>query len=178
MVTPINHQFLNSQSNYSEKIKSEQQYLDSVGKLELDPIKCEIDYERQVFPSSLENKNIVVSDGNQEKARPVFASNKIRTAMYTRLNFYPKSLMLQFTKLANVYWGICTLLLFYEPIRVANPGFVFFFLSIVIHVGIFKEWMSDVKRQKADSLVNNKIYQRVTELNDEGAPNIVECTKC
>ena len=66
--------------------------------------------------------------------------------MYTRLNFYPKSLMLQFTKLANVYWGICTLLLFYEPIRVANPGFVFFFLSIVIHVGIFKEWMSDVKR--------------------------------
>ena len=117
-------------------------------------------YERQVF-ANLRNKNLVETKGVSGKEKddiPQYASNKIRTAMYTRFNFFPKSFMLQFTKLANVYWGICVILQFYEPIRTASPILVLFFLLFVVNVGVFKEWWSDVKRQRADNLVNNKIY--------------------
>ena len=54
--------------------------------------------------------------------------------------------MLQFRKIANVYWGLCAILQFYKPIRTANPILVLFFSLIVILVGVFKEWWSDSKR--------------------------------
>ena len=69
--------------------------------------------------------------------------------------------MLQFTKLANVYWGLGVFLQSYKPIRTANPFLVLFFLLFVVLVGVWKEWWSDSKRQKADRLVNRKKYQKI-----------------
>ena len=54
--------------------------------------------------------------------------------------------MLQFTKLANVYWGLGVFLQSYKPIRTANPFLVLFFLLFVVLVGVWKEWWSDSKR--------------------------------
>ena len=122
-------------------------------------------YERQVFPSLHDKQHHSTTSENDDFARK-YASNKIRTALYTRLSLYPVAFMLQFTRVANVYWGIATMLQFYKVIRTAEPLFSLFFLSVVIHVGIFKEWMSDSKRQKADRLVNKKGYSKVVKLEN------------
>ena len=75
--------------------------------------------------------------------------------------------MLQFTKLANVYWGLCALLQFYPAIRTANPVLVLFFVLVVVMIGVLKEWASDIKRQRADTVVNNSVYSRVTSFKNE-----------
>ena len=72
--------------------------------------------------------------------------------------------MLQFTKMANVYWGLGVFLQSYKPIRTANPFLVLFFLLFVVLVGVFKEWWSDSKRQKADRLVNRKSFQKIVSM--------------
>ena len=88
-------------------------------------------------------KNIQVTD----KVDPhVFPSNLTRTALYTRLNLFPRAFFLQFTKLANLYWAICACLQFYKPIRTASPVIVLFFLLFVVCIGVLKEWASDSKR--------------------------------
>ena len=105
-----------------------------------------------------------------EKTDPhAFPSNMTRTALYTRFNLFPRAFFLQFTKLANVYWAICSVLQFYKPIQTANPYLVLFFLLFVVCIGVLKEWASDSKRQRADREVNNREYIRATALKkDEG----------
>ena len=66
--------------------------------------------------------------------------------------------------MANVYWGLGVFLQSYKPIRTANPFLVLFFLLFVVLVGVFKEWWSDSKRQKADRLVNRKSFQKVVSM--------------
>ena len=98
------------------------------------------------------------------KSNSAATSNKIRTAMYTRFTFLPVSFMLQFTKLGNAYWALSVLLQFYKPIQTANPFMVLLIIMVVVFVGVWKEWWSDSKRQKADRQVNNKKFQRVSSL--------------
>ena len=66
--------------------------------------------------------------------------------------------------MANVYWGLGVFLQSYKPIRTANPFLVLFFLLFVVLVGVFKEWWSDSKRQKADRLVNRKSFQKIVSM--------------
>ena len=94
----------------------------------------------------------------------VFPSNKTRTALYTPCDLFPRAFFLQFTKLANVYWGVAALLQFYRPIRTGNPAVILFFLLFVVLIGVAKEWASDSKRQRADRAVNNARFKRVSRM--------------
>ena len=42
--------------------------------------------------------------------KEVFKTNKIRTARYNAFTFLPLALMVQYTKLGNVFWSIQTVL--------------------------------------------------------------------
>ena len=106
---------------------------------ETDKIELDVEYDRQVKPIFTENYG--VTDDITK-----FPSNKIRTALYTQLSIFPVAFMLQFTKVANIYWGICAILQFYKPIQTANPIFVIATLLVVVLVGVFKEFWADSKR--------------------------------
>ena len=131
-------------------------------------------YEREIFVR-LDDTEVVVKSFRKhiqviDKVDPhVFPSNLTRTALYTRLNLFPRAFFLQFTKLANLYWAICACLQFYKPIRTASPVIVLFFLLFVVCIGVLKEWASDSKRQQADREVNNRVYRRVTALDPHQA---------
>lgn len=36
----------------------------------------------------------------------VFATNKIRTARYNKFTFVPRSILVQYTKIGNIFWTI------------------------------------------------------------------------
>ena len=84
--------------------------------------------------------------------------------MYSPCDFFPRAFFLQFTKLANVYWGIAALLQFYKPIRTTNPAVILVFLLAVVLIGVAKEWASDSKRQRADRAVNQALFKRVSRV--------------
>ena len=85
----------------------------------------------------------------------MFVTNKIRTARYNFFTFFPIALLIQYTKLGNVFWTIqCILQFSNETIRTQNPYLVGMLVLSILTVGILKEWMSDHKRSVADKQVN------------------------
>ena len=84
-----------------------------------------------------------------------FVTNKIRTARYNFFSFLPIALLIQYTKLGNVFWTIqCILQFRNESIRTQNPYLVGLLVLSILVLGILKEWMSDHKRSVADKEVN------------------------
>ena len=68
-----------------------------------DKVELNVEFDRHIKPILTENYALT-KDQNK------FPSNKIRTALYTRLSIFPVAFMLQFTKVANIYWGLCAIL--------------------------------------------------------------------
>ena len=77
------------------------------------------------------------------------------TTKYTCLNFLPKNLFIQFTKMANAYFLFCVLIQFVPGIGPANGAF-FSALPLVFVVGIsmVKDAFEDAKRRKQDTFEN------------------------
>ena len=92
-------------------------------------------------------------------------TNKIRTARYNFFTFFPIALLIQYTKLGNVFWTIqCILQFSNETIRTQNPYLVGMLVLSILTVGILKEWMSDHKRSVADNQVNKGLNRRVVRV--------------
>jgi phospholipid-transporting ATPase len=77
--------------------------------------------------------------------------NSIKTSKYTSLNFLPKNLIVQFSKVANVYFLIIGIMQMIRPISVSG-GFpvIFVPLSIVVGVSAIKDFSEDLKRKLSD----------------------------
>lgn len=83
-----------------------------------------------------------------------YCTNKIRSARYNALTFFPAALLVQYTKVGNVFWTLQAFLQTNKTIRTQNPGPIFLIVSLVLGIGIFKEWLSDHKRTVADRQTN------------------------
>ena len=89
--------------------------------------------------------------------------NKISTAKYNVVNFLPKNLLLQFTKLANLYFLILSVL---QCITVIGGGIptLLMPLSFVVSLSMIKDGYEDYVRNKSDNEENNRktevIYPR------------------
>ena len=92
-------------------------------------------------------------------------SNKIRSARYNLVNFFPISFLVQFKKLGNIFWVVQFLLGVSSPdIAVQDPWPLLIPLSIIFVMGMLKEFLSDYKRHKADRTVNETKYAGFVDL--------------
>jgi phospholipid-transporting ATPase len=78
--------------------------------------------------------------------------NSIKTSKYTLYNFLPLNLLVQFSKVANVYFLIIGIMQMIKSISVSG-GFpvIFIPLSIVVGVSAFKDFYEDLKRKFSDA---------------------------
>lgn len=81
------------------------------------------------------------------------------------LNFLPKNLFLQFTKMANVFYLIIMFLQMIDLISITGGKPVMLYpLTFVVAVSMIKDISEDFKRHKSDQKEN---YRRVLVLNAE-----------
>ena len=103
------------------------------------------------------NENLYLIFINSPKNNPS-EKNKISTSKYQWNTFFPKMLMEQFSRLANVYFLIIAIL---QSIReVSYSGgypIILFPLAFVIVLNGTKDLYEDFKRKKSDTEENNKI---------------------
>ena len=66
-------------------------------------------YERCVYPRLNDDRSESYRLTGKNRGKP-FPDNRIQTALYSPLSFFPVAFMLQLTKLALVYWFCCMLL--------------------------------------------------------------------
>ncbi|DBA00721.1 TPA: hypothetical protein N0F65_001192 [Lagenidium giganteum] len=90
-----------------------------------------------------------------KNAEPEFCTNLIRTSKYTFYNFPIVFLKMQFSRLANLYTTIVVMLCFFDfspvsPIASLTP------LLIVFATSAIKDVSEDMRRMKADKMVNSK----------------------
>ena len=75
-----------------------------------------------------------------------FCTNMIKTSRYTIVTFLPLSILIQFTKIANVAWLCVMILNSFPQVRVNSPLVVAVVLSIIIFIGVLKEGITDYAR--------------------------------
>jgi magnesium-transporting ATPase (P-type) len=103
-----------------------------------------------------------------------FCTNEIRTSRYTVLTFLPLSIMIQFTKIANVAWLIVMILNCFPQIRINSPAAVAAVLGAIIFIGVLKEGLSDLSRHKSDKKTNETPVRKIgtLEAGDKHKVNI------
>jgi len=85
-----------------------------------------------------------------------FPNNKISTAKYSFLTFFPVNLLEQFTKIANVYFLVLAILQCFPAISNTDGiPTLLVPLSVVILVSMTKDFIEDFKRQRSDNEENN-----------------------
>jgi phospholipid-transporting ATPase len=91
------------------------------------------------------------------------ADNSIKTSKYTATNFVPLNLMVQFSKLPNIYFLIIGIMQMIPQISV-SAGFpvIFIPLSFVVGVSAVKDFFEDLKRKNSDREINKSIAHRLT----------------
>lgn len=82
------------------------------------------------------------------------ATNKTRTSKYTWYSWAPLSLLYQFTRVANIYFLIISILTC-MPFSPKSPGSMIGTFSAVLIFTMFKELFEDFFRMKSDREVNN-----------------------
>jgi len=85
-----------------------------------------------------------------------YPNNKTTTTKYTLVNFLPKSLLMQFKKVANIYFLVITILTFcsFSPINPASMVGTFIF---VLTCTMIKEAIEDYRRYQQDETNNNRL---------------------
>eukprot|EP01016_Furgasonia_blochmanni_P015457 TRINITY_DN18440_c0_g1_i1.p3 TRINITY_DN18440_c0_g1~~TRINITY_DN18440_c0_g1_i1.p3 ORF type:complete len:121 (-),score=44.90 TRINITY_DN18440_c0_g1_i1:7-327(-) len=82
--------------------------------------------------------------------RDSYASNGIHTSKYTMLNFIPKNMIEQFSKLANVYFLIIGAMQTIKEISTSGgKPIILLPLTIILTISALKDLFEDLKRHKA-----------------------------
>lgn len=95
-----------------------------------------------------------------------YPKNIIVSSRYTLLNFFPKSLLEQFRRLANVYFLVLGIIAatgaytnYYET--AIEPAGILAPMCIVVMISVIKDGIEDLKRHSADNRINSRETHKV-----------------
>ncbi len=99
-----------------------------------------------------------------------YIDNTISTTKYNIFSFLPKSLLLQFLQVANIYFLFISILSFFEfsPISPASEVGTF---SFVLITRMIKEAIEDYQRYLQDKEINNKEVLKYVEDSESENPD-------
>eukprot|EP01119_Soliformovum_irregulare_P013335 TRINITY_DN3531_c0_g1_i3.p1 TRINITY_DN3531_c0_g1~~TRINITY_DN3531_c0_g1_i3.p1 ORF type:complete len:1154 (-),score=411.04 TRINITY_DN3531_c0_g1_i3:48-3509(-) len=96
-----------------------------------------------------------------------FRNNFVRTAKYTIITFFPKSLLEQFMRVANVYFLIISGLQQIPNISPTGRWTTLGPLAVVLAITLIKEAIEDFKRHRQDKEVNNRSVKVLRDGSNE-----------
>ncbi|WBW73122.1 plasma membrane phospholipid-translocating ATPase complex, ATPase subunit [Schizosaccharomyces osmophilus] len=112
------------------------------------------------LPDEAPSRRIYVNhtpDEHVNLSKQTFPSNKIRTSMYTPLNFVPKNLYNQFRNVANVFFLFLILLQLIPAFAARHSALPFIPLSIILLSTGIKDGFEDYRRSILDKKFNHTI---------------------
>ena len=84
---------------------------------------------------------------NMEKC----GNNALRTGKYTPVSFIPLNFFYQFTKLANIFFLLISVMQFIKPVTITNGvPTVLPALILIIALSMLKDFLEDLKRWRND----------------------------
>jgi phospholipid-translocating ATPase len=113
------------------------------------------------IPPTLDGRhiNLDFSDPSipiDERTGTPYISNVIRSSRYTLLNFFPRQLLAQFSKLANFYFLTVSILQMIPGLSTTGTYTTIVPLLIFVGISMAKEGYDDVRRWRLDKEENNR----------------------
>ena len=90
-----------------------------------------------------------------KKSPKTFPSNFIKTSKYTFFNYFPKSLLLQFLRYANIYFLVIAVLQSIPTISPLNPFTAIAPLLVVLGLSMLREALEDIGKHQSDKQLNS-----------------------
>ncbi|KAJ3144828.1 hypothetical protein HK101_002585 [Irineochytrium annulatum] len=106
-----------------------------------------------------------------------FVDNTVRTAKYTMLDFLPKQIIMQFSKLANMYFIFISLLQLVPGWSPTGQYTTIFPLAVFVGLAMLKEGWEDYNRHKQDALENESVAKKLKVLMDRGSASSINHSK-
>ena len=97
-----------------------------------------------------------INDNIKNKEQYNFKDNEINTKKYNIITFLPKALLLQFIRVANIYFLVTAILQCIPIISPLGPETALIPLAIVLAVSIIREGVEDLERAKFDKEQNSE----------------------
>ncbi|TVY82511.1 putative phospholipid-transporting ATPase [Lachnellula suecica] len=91
-----------------------------------------------------------------ERTGREYIGNTIRSSRYTIYNFVPRQLFFQFSKLANAYFLLISIMQMIPGLSTTGTYTTIIPLLVFVAISIAKEGYDDVRRYKLDQVENNK----------------------
>ncbi|XXQ33697.1 Phospholipid-transporting ATPase [Plasmodiophora brassicae] len=109
----------------------------------------------------------VIRIGDEDTARS-FCNNKVNTSKYTMVNFVPKCMFEQFSRVANCYFLAVSIIQVSTTLSPTSKFATLIPLLCVIFLSLVKEFLEDWNRHEADDMVNFSEVDVVEFGNREG----------
>jgi phospholipid-translocating ATPase len=105
-----------------------------------------------------------------ERTGKHYIGNTIRSSRYTLWNFFPRQLFFQFSKLANAYFLLISILQMIPGWSTTGNYTTIVPLILFVGISMAKEGYDDVRRYKLDQVENNRVTLvfRANRSNGEG----------
>lgn len=113
------------------------------------------------IPPSRDGRHIEVDASRKhalidERTGNKYIGNTIRSSRYTLWNFLPRQLFFQFSKLANAYFLIISILQMIPGLSTTGNFTTIIPLMLFVSISMAKEGYDDVRRYKLDQVENNR----------------------
>ena len=132
-------------------------------------------HSRNVSLASVPDGYATTRQAILQEANTQYINNRISTSRYNCCNFVPKTVFMQFRRLANVYFLVMSMLMYvgteYPEIFTSplSPGSTMAPLLVIVFLTCIKEGLEDLKRHRSDRTTNGRTQQ---VLNPAYAPTL------
>lgn len=118
--------------------------------------------EGKPIPPSIDGRHIELDASRRtqlvdERTGKHYIGNTIRSSRYTLLNFFPRQLIFQFSKLANAYFLLISIMQMIPGWSTTGNYTTIIPLMLFVAISMAKEGYDDLRRYKLDQLENNRL---------------------
>ena len=106
------------------------------------------------------NKRVIFLNDDVRNAKYPYKSNYIKTTKYNIITFLPTALLVQFLRVANIYFLIIAILQSIPAISPLNAYTAVFPLVFVLSISLIREAIEDYRRYRSDRITNMTKYKK------------------
>ena len=107
------------------------------------------------------NKRVIFLNDDERNSKYKFATNYIKTTKFTVVTFLPLAILIQFGRVANIYFLIIAILQSIPEISPLSPYSAYFPLLFVLMVSIIREGIEDFRRYRSDRKTNMMGFKKL-----------------
>lgn len=106
------------------------------------------------------NKRVIYLNDDVRNAEYPYKSNYIKTTKYYLITFLPSALLVQFLRVANIYFLIISILQSIPAISPVDASIAIFPLAFVLTVSLVREGIEDYRRYISDRIINMTKFKK------------------